>query len=989
MIPKECKRLAEVDFPIAAVSKNSVAEKEARCGHIPKIHIWPAARPLGACRSMLLALLLPDPCDRLCPVNFLTEARKLLSGISGTIGEGTTQLRKALIEFIVHFSKWELAASPSFLQVARSLIRLVNETDSPLLADPFAGGGAIPLEALRLDCESYASDLNPLSCLIQKVVLEDVPRNGSALIEQLRHLSERIKQQAEKELREFYPSDTDGAVPITYLWARTILCESPNCGAEIPLLRSLWLIKKPNRKRALRYRVIGHSGKPPVVQFEIFEPRKDSDVPPGTVTRAKATCLCCNIVLPPERVRAQLSAQRGGGDVIFDSKGLRKGGALLLAVVTLRPGEQGRNYRLSTDRDYEAVWKAQKVVRKLETQKLPNGMSAIPDEPTPAGGGSGAGRAFSVQKYGMLQWGDLFTGRQKVAINAFVVLLRSMNKTNPAIRLTALCLSKMIDMNNNLATWQPHAEIPAHMLTRFALPMKWDFAEAVPISDSSGTIESASKRSIEALTNLLVVERAGLVTQLDARATQLPDQSVNVWFTDPPYYDAVPYSDISDFFFVWLCRAIASSMTQGAVSDSSSSLSPKEREIVQDETRSFEGRRKDRSFFEEAMGQAFAEGRRVLKEDGIGCVVFAHKTTEGWEALLSGMIKGGWTITSSWPIATEMGTRLRARESAALATSVHLICRPRSEDAGIGDWGEVLHELPKRVGNWMQHLESEGIRGADLVFACIGPALEIYSRYSRVETPEGREVKLDEYLQKVWEVVGRLALEQILKTAEGAFEEDARLTALFLWTLQSTNGERATSEGEEEEDESDDDDEEESSASKSKGFSLIYDVVRRFAQPLGIHLPVWEGRIIETKKGVVSLIPVRQRMKQLFGEDGTETVAEVLERDPQKDLQPLLFPELEQQIGSKSKTRGKARKGRIEISGDSFDSMQSVTTLDRVHAAMLLQAAGRTNALRGLLKAEQDRGPDFMRLANALSPLYPEGSEEKRLLNAMVLAAPR
>ncbi|MEW6301239.1 MAG: DUF1156 domain-containing protein, partial [Thermodesulfobacteriota bacterium] len=193
--------------------------------------------------------------------------------------------------------------------------------------------------------------------------------------------------------------------------------------------------------------------------------------------------------------------------------------------------------------------------------------------------------------------------------------------------------------------------------------------------------------------------------------------------------------------------------------------------------------------------RAFGEGRRVLREDGVASVVFAHKTTEGWEALLSGLIKGGWTITGSWPIATEMATRLRARESAALATSVHLICRPRPEDAGVGDWADVLRELPKRVGDWMERLQGEGVRGADLVFACIGPALEIYSRYTKVETAEGREVSLAEYLEKVWAVVGRTALEQVLGTAEaharngvaGALEEDARLTALFLWTLQSTN----------------------------------------------------------------------------------------------------------------------------------------------------------------------------------------------------------
>ena len=170
----------------------------------------------------------------------------------------------------------------------------------------------------------------------------------------------------------------------------------------------------------------------------------------------------------------------------------------------------------------------------------------------------------------------------------------------------------------------------------------------------------------------------------------------------PPYYDAVPYADLSDFFFVWLKRTLSSHALLRDPFDSDNPLSPKTSEAVQDETKQAGGRPKDRAWFEETMAKAFAEGRRVLSEDGVGSVVFAHKTTEGWEALLSGMIRGGWTITGSWPIATERGSRLRARESAALATSVHLICRPRPENAPVGDWADVLRELPVRVGDWME-----------------------------------------------------------------------------------------------------------------------------------------------------------------------------------------------------------------------------------------------------------------------------------------------
>jgi len=1004
LIPKECKRLAEVDFPIAVVSKFSSAEKESRCGHIPKIHIWPAARPTGACRAILLALLLPDPCDSNCPDDFKLKARKLLPQIQGTIGPKDDDLRKELLQFIGDFASWSLGADAKYVEVGRALVEAAHPHENPFVVDPFAGGGAIPLEALRLGCDALASELNPMACLIQRVVLGDIPRHGPELADALKRLCEEIKTTARAKLRPFYPCDDDDATPISYLWARTVRCEAPNCGAEIPLVRSFWLCRKPNRKRALRSLLVLSQDGSPQVEFQIFEPRGSEEVPPGTVNRAKATCPNpkCRAVLPAERVRAQLASQRGGADVLFDSEGNRVGGARLLAVVTLRPGERGRFYRLPTEADYQGVFDAQEGIRDILAKWDQEGLCPIPNEPTPAGGGSGAGRAFSVRKYGMSRWADLFTARQNLALVTFSLALREVDKESPAKRFAALVFSKMVDMNNNLATWQPHAEIPAHMLTRFAIPMKWDFAEAVPISDSSGTMDSALKRSLGPLPNLYCCKMPGDVQVTDATLTRLPDASSSIWFTDPPYYDAVPYADISDFFYVWMKRVLPNDPLLRDPFDSGNSLTPKTQEIVQDETKRIDGRAKDRVFFEEWMCKAFCEGRRVLRQDGIGSVVFAHKTTEGWEALLSGMIKGGWVITGSWPIATEMGSRLRARDSAALATSIHLVCRPRVEEE-IGDWGEVLGELPNRVGIWMERLQGESIRGADLVFACIGPALEIYSRYSKVEDAAGHEIPLGGnpeavephergFLSYVWETVGRVALEQVLGTAEakarngaaGAVEEDARLTALFLWTLQSTNGNGAkrTEEASESPEE-----EEETRPKKSKGFSLVFDVVRRFAQPLGIRLPEWEGRITETKKGMVRLLGVSERAKQLFGDAGASAIADRLEEEREVSPQMMLFPDMKE--AAPPKIKGRRKKTGANVSDDALQAQRGATTLDRIHAAMLLQASGRSNALRALIKAEQQRGPDFLRLANALSALYPKGSEEKRLVDAMLLAVPR
>ncbi|MGA2463998.1 MAG: DUF1156 domain-containing protein [Thermodesulfobacteriota bacterium] len=1003
MIPKECKRLAEVDFPIAAVSKHSAREKSIRHGHPSTLHLWWARRPLAACRAMLLGLLLPDPCDPNCPEDFKIKARELLPKVQGNIGPKNEDLRQALLKFIGDFSNWDLSTDRTYLEVSRGLVKAAHPEETPLVVDPFAGGGSIPLEALRLGCETFASDLNPVACLILKVMLEDIPRYGSALAEELRCVGKEIKEAADKELAEFYPSDPDGSKPIAYLWARTVRCESPNCGAEIPLMRSFWLCKKSGRKRALRCKRITTEGKTPQIEFEIFEPKNDSEVPPGTVTRAKATCVCCGTVLSPDRVRAQLTNQRGGADVIFDDKGNRIGGPRLLATITLKPDKQGRHYRLPTGLDYQAVFKAMTRLNELAHKPLKNGLSPIPDEPLPWQHGHRA--IGSPRVYGMKVWSDLFTARQKLGLVTLTNHVRreANSKHGP---LLALLVGKSADGNNSLSRWMAGYENPVNLFSRHALPMVWDFCESAPASRSRGVFFSGIEAAYSVIQSVKS-NGTGQIQQSDACKSPLPDDICAVWFTDPPYYDAIPYADLSDFFYVWFKRTIPDNPLLRDPFDPQNPLTPKKAELTVTTAESEDAVPKTRDFFEKGISRAFSEGYRVLNSVGIGCIVFAHKTTEGWEALLSGIVQGGWTIKGSWPISTEMETRINARETASLATSIHLVCRPRPEDAPVGDWGEVLRELPKRVGDWMERLQSEGIRGADLVFACIGPALEIYSRYSKVVDAEEREIPLGGdpeasephckgFLAYVWEVVGRTALEQVLGTAEakarnstaGALEEDARLTALFLWTLQSTNGNGAKVARKDSEDDEETDEEEESPKKKKQGYSLIFDVVRRFAQPLGIHLPEWEGRIIETEKGVVRLLSVKERGKQLFGEESISAagfrIEEQARRDPQMKFEFAIS-------GERAIPEIKARrpKKKKEITAESSPKAGVTTTLDRIHAAMLLQSSGQSNALRALLKAEVERGPDFLRLANALSALYPRESEEKRLLDAMLLAAPR
>lgn len=875
------------------------------------------------------------------------------------------------------------------------------------------------MEALRLGAECFASDLNPVACLIEKVLLEDVPARGMDFVEKVRTFSLGLKERVGKELMQFYPLEEDGGRPSAYIWGRCVRCEAPNCGAEIPLVRTFWLCKKAGRKRALRPVVERLRNKAPRLTFEVFEPESDQDVQPGTMSHAKATCLVCGTTLSQDRVKAQLRDAHGCVDVAFDGRGRRLGGPMIMAVVTSHEDISGVSYRIPEPKDYNAVWNAQRALKRL-IDEWERGKKAdlrpVPDEPLPAPPGktgptSGAYYNFMpLRLYGFEEWGDLFTARQKLALTTIVNAIRQGKSQEPEVlETTAFLLGRIADKNASLVAWDVGRETIGHVFSRQALPVVWDFVESSFADSGAGLLDNA----VTILVNILerqaeAIRTTGQVHLADATSSPLPDASAAVWFTDPPYYDAIPYSDLSDFFLVWLRRALPRHPLLRDPFDSKNPLSPKSREII-DSLELLRGvpkekaielglKVKDKAFYEDSMAHAFSEGRRILRDDGVGAVVFAHKTTEGWEALLSGIVRGGWVITGSWPIATERPGRLRSLNSATLATSVHLVCRPRPPNASIGDWADVSRELPARVERWMTRLTEEGVRGADLVFACIGPAMEVYSRYSKVVDAQDREVPLggdptasepceQGFLAKVWEVVGRIALEQVLgghKGGSSALEEDARLTALFLWALQSsTEIEGMPSNGgdETEEDES-------GQAAGSGGFALVYDVVRRFAQPLGIHLDAWEGRIIETKGETVRLLSIMERLPQLFSNEDSQKLSTLWEETP-RGRQLTLFPEQDPPPKPKN-IHGRGQQKATGSGGISSRAhSRSLTTLDRLHMAMILQSNGASGPLRTLLREEKQRGPDFDRLARSLTALYPKDSEERRLIEALSLVIPK
>jgi adenine-specific DNA methylase len=1007
MIPASCKRLIEVDFPIAAVSAHSAREKSTPPGHPTRLHLWWARRPLAACRSVLLGLLLPDPCDRDCPPDFKATARELLAKRYDCASKSDEELRELVLKFIGEFANWDHAANTMYLEIGRGLVKAAHPEETPLVVDPFSGGGSIPLEALRLGCEAFASDLNPVAFLILKTLLEDIPRYGNAefklkdnkgkevaiygLAGALRHVGKQVKEAAEKELAEFYPSDPDGSRPIAYLWARTVRCEGIGCGAEIPLVRSFWLSNKAGRTRALRYRTERPQGQAPQVVMDVFEPEEDKKVPKPTVQNGRAVCPCCNVVLPALRMRAQLTSQSGGSDVQFDHNGRRVGGALLLSVVTVREGVQGRNYRAAESRDYKAVYNAKNAL-----SKLPNSFVLIerinPVRPSPNARGLSA-----VTRCGILSFGNLFTARQKLALARLSEFPKNLN-IDVSLRLAlALALDRVVMSVSSLTRWNAHAEKMQHAFGRQALPIVWDFAEVVPTADAPGNWESGYELVCDVAEKWSSSPTIGQAQQADACQSPLPSKSASVWFTDPPYYDSIPYADLSDFFFVWLRRALSHHPSINVRVDSKTGLTPKAEECVWNQSHIVNGQPKDGAFFERTIASAFREGRRVMRDDAVACVVFAHKTTEGWEALLSGMLQAGFIISASWPITTEMATRMVARDSAALAGSVHLICRPRPVDAGVGDWTEVKAAMEKRIREWLPTLVKHGVRGADAIFSCLGPALESYSKFEKVLTAADLEVPLGGdpdaiepeqrgFLAYVFETLSKEALRQVLGDAETeGFEEDSRMTALFLWTLQATkangNGGKKPETAAEGEDE--DDDEDDGKPKKAKaGFSMPFDTFIRITRPMGIHYAALEHRVIEIEKGIVRLMPVRERSEQMLGEAATRPGLEIsLEDVKQMELGLLTQRQQEAALLSKPKRGQKSKPAPGKPATEA-----EFTTLDRLHRAMLLFGLGRSTLLRQVLETELRQSKRFERLALALNALYPDGSDERRMLEGVQAA---
>jgi putative DNA methylase len=515
-----CKRLIEVDLPIKRISAHARREKSIRHGHISTLHIWWARRPLAACRAVICAALWPDPVDLTAwaergdptqdegltggevipirPRRFLDEARQLMTrwaqerlsqaGQESYVRlvaiqkdprrlDDPEELRRVLLDFIADFANWDNATDKDYLDTARALTQAAHEAlggepgTRPLVVDPFAGGGSIPLEALRVGADAFASDLNPVPVLLNKVVLEYIPKYGQRLVDEVSKWGEWIKREAEKELAEFYPKDEDGATPIAYLWARTIQCEGPGCGATVPLFTNPWLCKKPKR-----YVWLSYSGcLEGLAKFDIQHSTKaPSQGVSGTIRKGTATCPSCGYTTQMSRVKKQLSTKRGGACT-----------ATLLAVVVSKARAAGRHYRLLLAQDLEAAHNA--GLRLHQRQGTLHPPFQRINSVSPGKFGSGVA---SPTRIGCETFADLFTKRQLLALCCLAERVSRLE--DPAVRtLLAFAVDKMADYNSAHSRWTAAGEFIGDTFGRQAIPIVWSFAEINPFSGASGDWDGA------------------------------------------------------------------------------------------------------------------------------------------------------------------------------------------------------------------------------------------------------------------------------------------------------------------------------------------------------------------------------------------------------------------------------------------------------------------------------------------------------------------
>jgi putative DNA methylase len=730
----ECPRLIEIALPIREISAESVRQKSAQRGHISTLHVWWARRPIPASRAVVFASLVPDPDDPRCPPSFKDAVDRLLRTAVPTelqqrrsgrrwipdpdpyapYGSIDDSLRNRLLAFIAKWSpeylefqagrtgtppkpahllddrslvKWEAsdpanAQGRAVLRIAEQLVRASHPDSEPVVLDPFAGGGAIPLEASRLGCFAIGNDYDPVAYLILRATCEypqafgkpaarlvsvsalgheltDDRQVDNALAFDFEKWARWVIDQTRSELCELYTTSSRNEL-LGYYWVRVVSCANPSCGGEIPLLRNLLLCKKDGKRVALRL-LLDENRR--TVSFDIV--RNDAIRSTEGPKRQRGSAVCPHCMQPNTEANLRAAAV---------AKRLTE-----RLVVVIEQAENGdKLYRLADDRDLAAFEAA--LSRQVEVPQE----YIVPEVNSPtASPRAGSHRSINLELYGITRWGQLFNHRQLVLMNTLVRRVREAihsieRETRDDAYAKALATYLGLWLSRSSARycaatiWHIQEEKFEHPFGRQSVPMTWDYPEVNPFTAGSAGLSS----SLEQMLRVIRREsgHAGSVKALlgSADSMRLDDGSVDCVITDPPYGNSIAYADLADYFYVWLKRTLGDTLPDVFVTPQT----PKEKEATSHKHRHEGSQQRANTHYELLLGDSFREAIRVTRPPQLLVVMFAHQTTDAWSALLKALHAAGFSPDATWPIDTELTTALKGGLS-ALASSVTVVCRPR------------------------------------------------------------------------------------------------------------------------------------------------------------------------------------------------------------------------------------------------------------------------------------------------------------------------
>jgi putative DNA methylase len=794
------KRLIEDFLPIEKISAESSREKSVRKGHISTLHLWWARRPLVACRAAVYGALVPV--SRFVP-NGASDARKKSLGRANAakfverlchypgnvsvVAEAQQHILEAHAERLTQ----EMGKKVTIEDI------LEGRAPRPKVLDMFAGGGAIPLEALRLGCEAYALDLNPVAYIIELCTLTypqtygcpdfrsrgmTGPENSKGeqtwggLVEEVRHWGDWVIAKVKSEIGALYPlirdpefeggrpQQTDWIrndrsdnvpegylVPVSYMWTRTVTCPNPSCSALVPLARQTWISRKAGRNIAASLHTDCDSKQ---VRFKVIAVEDESQLgfdPADLSKRGSCVCPFCRTAISNTVAMEEGEAGRLGIQAVAIG-GINKNGQRF--YVSPADGTVG-----STEEEIDAR------LEELRREGFP-----IPSEPIP----SDKRESFWCRSYGLRHFKDVFTKRQLCALLTFCKYVKlahtaaleagiSSDRAAAVACYLGILVDRVANQNNSLCIYSATRETVEGLLASKRMPMTWDFVEANPVGPATGNADGALKWILEVLLQLPLDTAPAHVARGSATETSYPEGFFDAVVTDPPYYDNISYSDLSDFFFVWLKRSIGHLFPE----DFAASHTPKKLEAIAHKARHGGNLETARRRYEELMALSFERACHSLKKEGLLVVVYAHKTTLGWATLVEAIRSAKMVIEEAWPLDTELPTGMVKKGKAMLASSIFLVARRRDEE-GTGKYDEqVQPELLEIVRERVETLWEMGISGADLVIACVGAGLRAFTRFSKVEYANGEEVPPQRFLTEVETVVLETILERLSREVGG------------------------------------------------------------------------------------------------------------------------------------------------------------------------------------------------------------------------------